>query len=247
MANLPEGLAQFEYQKMQLIGSLGAVAETMRSCATFAEQFAQLVSHVPYNPPMHPNGQFAIPAMPPALPLQHGKRKAGDEVDGRKPKKPRKPKDPNAPKRPASSYLLFQNEVRQELKAKHPNLPNNELLGVIAKMWKDMAKDEKDAYEARQRLAKDQWLADKSAYQASKEEEAASEDIIVPVAAVNVTPILEGSAAPVISETSYSSSEDEDEDASSSSEASEGAHSKQVTAGSSNGTSSRKKTKKPKA
>ena len=59
-------------------------------------------------------------------------------------KKARKPKDPNAPKRPASSYLLFQNEVRQELKAKNPTLPNNELLGLIAKMWKDMPKSERD-------------------------------------------------------------------------------------------------------
>jgi len=186
MANLPEGLAQFEYQKMQLIGSLGAVAETMRSCASFAEQFAQLVSHVPYNPPMHPNGQFALPAIPPPL-AAHGKRKAGDEGDGRKPKRPRKPRDPNAPKRPASSYLLFQNEVRQELKAKHPNLPNNELLGVIAKMWKDMPKDEKDAYEARQKLAKDQWIADKTAYQASKEE-AIVDDSVAPAMTVDIEP-----------------------------------------------------------
>lgn len=33
-------------------------------------------------------------------------------------------------------------------------------------------------YEARQKLAKDQWLADKSAYKASKDA-AASEDVVV--------------------------------------------------------------------
>lgn len=65
-------------------------------------------------------------------------------MEGHKVKRPRKPKDPNAPKRPASSYLLFQNEIRQDLKAKNPNMPNNELLGLIAKMWKDMSRDEKD-------------------------------------------------------------------------------------------------------
>ncbi|THH32170.1 hypothetical protein EUX98_g2037 [Antrodiella citrinella] len=66
MANLPEGLAQFEYQKMQLIGSLGAVADTMRNCATIAEQFANLVSQVPYNP-MLSNGHF--PMAPPPHPI----------------------------------------------------------------------------------------------------------------------------------------------------------------------------------
>ncbi|KAH8106350.1 HMG-box [Cristinia sonorae] len=168
MANLPEGLAQFEYQKMQLIGSLGAVADTMRNCATIADQFAQLVSHVPYNP-MIPNGQFPITAPHPVapLPVTRGKRKASEDVEGRRAKKPKKPKDPNAPKRPASSYLLFQNEVRQELKAKNPTLPNNELLGLIAKMWKDMPKSERDEYETRQKAAKDQWVADKTAYNAA--------------------------------------------------------------------------------
>lgn len=115
----------------------------MRNCATIADQFAQLVSHVPYNP-MLSNGQFAMAApLPTPLPAR-GKRKAGDDVEGRRAKKAKKPKDPNAPKRPASSYLLFQNEVRQELKAKNPTLPNNELLGLIAKMWKDMPKSERD-------------------------------------------------------------------------------------------------------
>lgn len=164
MANLPEGLAQFEYQKMQvrpsppapsnvlpphppeqLIGSLGAVADTMRNCATIAEQFAHLVSQVPYNP-MLSNGHFAM-APPPPIPTPsrgNAKRKASEDVEGRRAKKAKKPKDPNAPKRPASSYLLFQNEVRQELKAKNPTLPNNELLGLIAKMWKDMPKSERD-------------------------------------------------------------------------------------------------------
>ncbi|KAI0786502.1 high mobility group box domain-containing protein [Abortiporus biennis] len=171
MANLPEGLAQFEYHKMQLIGSLSHVADSMRNCAQMADTFAQMVSQFPYNHPIIPNGQFAVPAaLPPPPPpmLGRGKRKAGDEADGRKSKRVKKPKDPNAPKRPASSYLLFQNEIRQELKAKNPTLPNNELLGVIAKMWKDMPKEEKDAYEARQKLAKDQWLADKTAYKASQ-------------------------------------------------------------------------------
>ena len=39
---------------------------------------------------------------------------------------------------------MFQNDVRQELKAKNPQLPNNELLNLIAKAWSDMPKEQKD-------------------------------------------------------------------------------------------------------
>ncbi|KAI0699813.1 high mobility group box domain-containing protein [Cytidiella melzeri] len=90
-----------------------------------------------------------------------GKRKrAGEEKKTKK----TKPRDPNAPKRPPSSYLLFQNEVRQELKSKNPNIPNNELLNLIARAWGEMPKEQKDAYESRQKLAKDAYLVDKAAY-----------------------------------------------------------------------------------
>lgn len=128
------------------MGSLGAVAETMRNCAAIAEQFAQMIPHLPLGPgggmAGHANGQYApIAAMGPPL-ATTGKRKSrGEEVEG---KRKRATRDPNAPKRPASSYLLFQNDVRQELKAKHPSLPNNELLGIISKLWSDMPKEQKD-------------------------------------------------------------------------------------------------------
>jgi hypothetical protein len=75
-----------------------------------------------------------------------GKRKAAaleEGVEGGKTKRTRKPKDPNAPKRPASSYILFQNDIRKELKAKHPNIANSELLAMIAKQWQAMSDDDK--------------------------------------------------------------------------------------------------------
>ena len=97
---------------------------------------------------MPPNGQLLqLPPAPAPPPAQTGgKRKARDADDAVEGKKKRKvkPKDPNAPKRPASSYLMFQNDVRQELKAKNPHLPNNELLNLIAKAWSEMPKEQKD-------------------------------------------------------------------------------------------------------
>ena len=118
----------------------------MRNCATFAEQFAQLIAPISYPgaPLMFPNGQMPPVPLPQMEPVG-GKRKSrgGEDGEGKK-KRKSKPKDPNAPKRPPSSYLLFQNEVRQELKAKHPNIPNNELLAKISKAWNDMPKEQKD-------------------------------------------------------------------------------------------------------
>ena len=85
-----------------------------------------------------------VPAVPMGQDEQGKKRKSrGDDAEGKK-RSNRKPKDPNAPKRPASSYLLFQNDVRQELKAKNPNMRNNELLSAIAKMWAEMPPEQKD-------------------------------------------------------------------------------------------------------
>ncbi|KAI0773695.1 high mobility group box domain-containing protein [Fomes fomentarius] len=95
------------------------------------------------------------------------KRKSrGDDAEG---KRKKKPKDPNAPKRPPSSYLLFQNDVRSELKAKNPGMPNNELLGAISKLWAEMPQEQKDAYEARNRDAKEQWLKKKAVYEGKGE------------------------------------------------------------------------------
>lgn len=78
-----------------------------------------------------------------------GKRKAAfspEDTDGpKKRKRNTKPKDPNAPKRPASSYILFQNEVRKELKEQHPNLDNAGLLSLIAEQWKNMPEEQKEA------------------------------------------------------------------------------------------------------
>ena len=137
--------------RFQLCGNLTAVATAMRDAANAADHFSQLIRDHPFHPGhssfLPPNGQFLqVPPAPTPLPAAHtgGKRKNLEDVeDGRKRRKT-KPKDPNAPKRPASSYLLFQNEVRQDLKQQNPTLPNNELLHLISKAWNDMPKEKKD-------------------------------------------------------------------------------------------------------
>lgn len=99
----------------------------------------------------------------------------------KKRKRATKPKDPNAPKRPASSYILFQNEVRKELKERHPDLTNADLLSLISEQWKSMSDEQKEAsrvqassrtlfshtlqtYNQAMKTAKAQYSEDKKAY-----------------------------------------------------------------------------------
>lgn len=67
------------------------------------------------------------------------------EDDGsKKRKRASKPKDPNAPKRPASSYILFQNAIRSELRKQFPEITNAELLSMISEKWKSMPAEDKE-------------------------------------------------------------------------------------------------------
>jgi hypothetical protein len=108
-----------------------------------AENYAAAVKHSGLGPHvMMPAGFNTI--QPAAT---GGKRKAqaieDGQVEGKKKRKPRAPRDPNAPKRPASSYLIFQNDVRGELKKKHPEVSNTELLAMISKQWQAMTEEQK--------------------------------------------------------------------------------------------------------
>jgi len=66
---------------------------------------------------------------------------------GRVPKEGKRVKDPNAPKRPATSYIMFQNDVREELRQRHPGLPYKELLGKVSEAWQGLAEEQKRQYQ----------------------------------------------------------------------------------------------------
>lgn len=107
----------------------------MRHCAALAEDWAETLKTP---------GAATATATP-----SNGKRKAAaadeddEPISNGKRKRVVKKKDPNAPKRPASSYLLFQNEVRKDVKGRFPTLSNNELLTVIKNQWASMSEAEK--------------------------------------------------------------------------------------------------------
>lgn len=58
---------------------------------------------------------------------------------GAKVKKAKAAKDPNAPKRPPSAYLLFQNDVRDQMKRDLGEAaPYRDVINAIAAKWKDL-------------------------------------------------------------------------------------------------------------
>lgn len=130
-SNSPISLFPFpQYEK-----SLTAVANSMRHCVQVAEAFAVAMKQA------HP-GDLAG--------LANGRGSGGgmgsDEValaGGKRKRAEKKLKDPNAPKRPASAYIMFQNEIRSKLKQDHPELNNNELMAHISELWGKLAEDQK--------------------------------------------------------------------------------------------------------
>jgi len=170
----------------------------MRKCAEISDQYAhvlhglgpatlQVIQPMPpmgspfaAGPPMGVNPQLnmkqMMPPPPPQLPVVAAqpngvsKRKAdhGQEGETTKRKRVKKPRDPDAPKRPPSSYLLFQNEVRQAMKKANPTMANHEILTNISQRWAGMSPEEKETYSRRQEVAKAVYKKEKTEYDAMK-------------------------------------------------------------------------------
>ncbi|KAI8086899.1 high mobility group box domain-containing protein [Gilbertella persicaria] len=60
--------------------------------------------------------------------------------------KKKKEKDPNAPKRNLSSYMLYSQEVRPSIVAKHPDLKAVDIAKLIGEMWNGLSDKEKQPY-----------------------------------------------------------------------------------------------------
>ncbi|KAL7409254.1 hypothetical protein BDY24DRAFT_224799 [Mrakia frigida] len=73
-------------------------------------------------------------------------------------------KDPNAPKRPASAYLMYQNEVREHYKDLHPKVAYQEVLKLIGDSWKTLAEDQKKVYLDRASDSMDEYKKEAEGY-----------------------------------------------------------------------------------
>ncbi|PBL01985.1 HMG-box [Armillaria gallica] len=130
--------SKLEHDRLQMIRGLEDLVKSMKHCVETSE--AYLTS---YKATFSSNGQEED------VKPGKGKRKHSDTeepaVDGKR-KRIVKAKDPNAPRRPASTYLLFQNEMRKATKQDHPNITFQELTSLMSKMWSEMSAAEKQTY-----------------------------------------------------------------------------------------------------
>lgn len=65
------------------------------------------------------------------------------KISKRQKKLMKQARDPDAPKRPPNAYLLFQNEVRADMKERFPELAYRELLGKVADAWKGLSEEDR--------------------------------------------------------------------------------------------------------
>ncbi|KAG9448404.1 hypothetical protein H6P81_014532 [Aristolochia fimbriata] len=54
--------------------------------------------------------------------------------------------DPNRPKKPATSFLLFSKETREQLVQERPGINNYTLRALVSVKWKELSEDEKESW-----------------------------------------------------------------------------------------------------
>ncbi|KAJ7638384.1 hypothetical protein FB45DRAFT_902678 [Roridomyces roridus] len=142
--------------QLEFAAGIAATSEQMRKAGEMMLESAKIASQY---------AQALCPGGIPASKLKAIASSAGEAepVTNGKRKRIVKKKDPNAPKRPASSYLMFQNDIRKELKEKFPNLSHTELIDLIKTQWKDMPEAKRQKYSDQVVRDKERYAAEKSA------------------------------------------------------------------------------------
>lgn len=126
----------------QMIQSLREVSSAMTRCVQVIEEYTSLspvhLSKPDLLQPLTAGGPLAVA-------LASGLADAGVGSSGKKErkKKEKKIRDPNAPKRPPSAYILFQNEVRDDIRTSNPGMPYKDVLQIISQRWKELPDSEK--------------------------------------------------------------------------------------------------------
>lgn len=73
-------------------------------------------------------------------------------------------KDINRPKKASTAYILFSNDMRQQVKASHPEMKSNELMTELGRLWKLLPEDQKAAYNIRFEAEKARYAEEMSTY-----------------------------------------------------------------------------------
>ncbi|GJJ07650.1 hypothetical protein Clacol_001855 [Clathrus columnatus] len=169
-------LTDFEQHQREVVNTFARAALAMHDAAKVAEEFsnwfarANNVKDIP-----SPTFNFgSIMSSSSDVAVSGKKRKADKEAspsldqNGKKKRvvKEKKPRDKDAPKRPPSAYLLFQNEVRKEIKNEHPGMTNHEILQEVSKLWNTVSEQEKKTYLKSHNDLKTKYDEEKAAYDA---------------------------------------------------------------------------------
>ncbi len=72
------------------------------------------------------------------------------------------------PKKPATSFVLFSNTVREKVKAENPGIAFLDLGKKLGEMWRDMEPELKKSYIEQATQQKDKYLRDKRDWLASR-------------------------------------------------------------------------------
>ena len=72
----------------------------------------------------------------------------------KKKRKVKEKKDPNMPKRALTAYTLWFQAAQMEHKKKNPDTKQNEIMAVVAPVWKTLSDEEKEPWKAKAAEAK---------------------------------------------------------------------------------------------
>ncbi|XP_032961256.1 high mobility group protein 20A isoform X3 [Rhinolophus ferrumequinum] len=115
------------------------------------------------------------------LPMQHielANRGNPEEQDTEKPKKRKggwpkgkkrkPPRDLSVPRAPTTGYVIFLNEQRSQLRAKHPELPFTEITKMLAAQWAQLSQEKKQRYIYEADEDKQRYIRELQTYQSSE-------------------------------------------------------------------------------
>lgn len=91
----------------------------------------------------------------------------GKKLSKRQKKLLRKARDPDAPKRPPSAYLLFQNEVRTDMRERFPDMSYKEILGKVSEAWKNLSEVDRKIYQDKTNEEMKRWTVEKKDHEAN--------------------------------------------------------------------------------
>lgn len=73
------------------------------------------------------------------------------------------------PKKPATAFVMFSNQMREQVKADMPGISFTDIGRKLGEMWREMDAETKKGYEDRATEAKDKYMAEKKAWLESKQ------------------------------------------------------------------------------